>query len=145
MKKEIVFTNTGFERIDNKLVYLYHDGCIGSDENVKADLSTDTLEQYCFTDKKFDEKVALNESLKMRNLADKKVAVPLLAVTYLSPLISILEEVGIFADFILYLLGPSGTRKSSISAIALSHFGNNFQRNNFPKIIFIKGFINSFR
>ena len=132
MKKEIVFTNTGFERIDNKLVYLYHDGCIGSDENVKADLSTDTLEQYCFTDKKFDEKVALNESLKMRNLADKKVAVPLLAVTYLSPLISILEEVGIFADFILYLLGPSGTRKSSISAIALSHFGNNFQRNNFP-------------
>lgn len=132
MKKEIVFTNTGFERIDNKLVYLYHDGCIGSDENVKADLSTDTLEQYCFTDKKFDEKVALNESLKMRNLADKNVAVPLLAVTYLSPLISILEEVGIFADFILYLLGPSGTRKSSISAIALSHFGNNFQRNNFP-------------
>ena len=38
MKKEIVFTNTGFERIDNKLVYLYHDGCIGSNENVKADI-----------------------------------------------------------------------------------------------------------
>ena len=132
MEKETIYTNTGFERIDNKLVYLYHNGCIGFNKNIKADLTADTLEQYCFTNKKFDEKVALNESLKMLNLADKKVAVPLLAVTYLSPLISILEDVGIFADFILYLLGPSGTRKSSISAVALSHFGNKFQRNNFP-------------
>lgn len=54
MKCTEVYTHTGFTKINDKLIYLYHGGVIGDIENVNVDLSQDKLEQYHFTDKTFN-------------------------------------------------------------------------------------------
>ena len=129
-----VYAHTGFKRIKGKLTYLYHNGYVGDlgDTNIEVDLSDDKLEQYQFTDKAdIDMKEALATSFSILELADYKISIPLLATTYLAPLTTIFQEEGINADYILWIQGKSGTRKSSLTAVLLSHYGN-FSRNNFP-------------
>ncbi len=129
-----IYAHTGFEKIDGKLIYLYHNGYVGDlgDTNIEVDLSDDKLEQYQFSDKEdIDIKEALATSFSILELADYKITIPLLATTYLAPLTTIFQEEGINADYILWLEGKSGTRKSSLTAVMLSHFGN-FSRNSFP-------------
>lgn len=132
MQEKHIYTNTGFEKINDKLVYLFHGGAIGNDtDDIVSDLSRDGLERYCFTDKDFEEKQALSQSLSFLDVANYSITIPILALVYLSPLYSLLAENNINADFVLFIQGKSGTRKSSLSAVALSHFGN-FTRDTFP-------------
>ena len=131
MKCTEIYTHTGFTRINGKLAYLYHGGVIGDVENVNVDLSRDGLEQYHFTEKTFDLQVALKTSYSILNIADVKITIPLLATIYLAPLVSILREVGILSDYIVWVEGKTGSRKSSLIAMLLSHFGT-FTRNTFP-------------
>lgn len=130
MKCSEVYTHTGFTRINGKLVYLYHGGVIGDVKDVNVDLSRDGLEQYHFTEKEFDLQTALKTSYSILDVADVKITIPLLATIYLAPLVTILREVGIFADYILWVEGKTGSRKSSLIAMSLSHFGT-FTRNTF--------------
>ena len=128
-----VYSHTGFIRVNENLVYLYHNGFIGNDSENKleVDLSEDKLEQYRFTDKEIDIQESLITSFSILDLADIKITIPLLATTYLAPLTTIFQEENINADYILWLEGKTGTRKSSVTAMILSHFGR-FSRNNFP-------------
>lgn len=131
MKEKNVYTHTGFKKINDKLCYLYHGGVIGNIENVETDLSSDKLQQYCFTNKTFDLKQSIQRSLSFLNVANYLITMPILATIYLAPLKSLLSKNDILADFILFVQGQSGTRKSSLVATALSHFGK-FDRDNFP-------------
>lgn len=131
MQEYTIFVNTGFERIDSNLCYLYHGGTIGNVQNVSVDLSDEGLERYSFTDKEFDIKQSLIRSLSCLDIADYNITVPLLATIFLSPLTSILRENGISPNFIVFVQGKSGTRKSSLAATFLSHFGN-FDSDTFP-------------
>ena len=131
MTEKNIYTKTGFERIDNHLVYLYHSGVIGDVENVEVDLSRERLERFCFTDKEFDLQESLERSLSFLEVADKKITIPFLATIYLAPLFSLLSENNINADYILFIQGRTGTRKSSLTALALCHYGI-FDRDHFP-------------
>lgn len=131
MKNVNVLAHTGFREIDGKLNYLYHGGIIGETDNLTVDLSRDKLQQYSFTDKEFNIKEALQTSYSILDVAEKEITIPLLAVTYLAPLTSTFAEEGILADFVLWLEGKTGSRKSSLAAVLLSHFGK-FNRDNFP-------------
>lgn len=131
MTEKDIYSHTGFTEIDGKLCYLGHGVVIGDVENVEVDISTDKLQQYCFTDKTFDIKEALECSFSILDVADREVTIPLLAVAFLAIITSILAEEGINADFILFLEGKSGTRKSSLAALILSFFGK-FTRDTFP-------------
>ena len=139
MKEEVVYSHMGFRKIKDDLCYLYHGGVIGNQTNVSVDLSKDSLENYTFTSKNFktteEEATEIHKAIKLSysilDLADYKITVPLIAVTYLSPLYSLLKEQGILADFITYMQGASGTRKSSLAAVLLNHFGK-FNRDTFP-------------
>ena len=131
MQEVTVYTNTGFERIYGNLCYLYNGGVIGDAQNVEVDLSGDGLQRYCFTDKNFDKILALKRCLSFIDVADYKITIPILCTIFLAPLISLLAEQDINVDYILFIQGKSGTRKSSLSAVALSFFGN-FNRDTFP-------------
>lgn len=131
MQEKNIYTHTGFRRINDKLCYLYHGRIIGNVENVETDLSGDKLQQYCFTNKTFDIKQSTRMSLSFLEVADYSITMPILATVYLAPLKSLLSSNDILADFIVFIQGQSGTRKSSLTAVALSHFGK-FNRDNFP-------------
>jgi len=131
MSKTELYGNTGFERINGNLIYLYHEGSIGvNNENIKAKLTEGNLYRYSFTNKVFDPKEAIRTSYSILELGDKKVTIPLLSYTYIAPLISLLGEENIFINFMLIFNGKTGTFKSSTAALSNSHFGN-FNRNNF--------------
>lgn len=130
IKEEIIYTHTGLTQINNKCFFLYHGGAIGENKGVYADLSDDGLEQYCFTDKEFNEKTALKDVKRLFELAPFDICAPLISFVFFTPLTSLLQQNGILSNLAIFLQGKTGTRKSSLAAVMLSCFGT-FNRNNF--------------
>ena len=56
--------------------------------------------------------------------APKEIIYPLLAFTFLSPLNEFLHRANCEPKFVLFLLGKTGTRKSTLAALFLSFFGS---------------------
>lgn len=134
VEKKVIHTNTGFDEHNGNRVFLYHGGYIGNtdtDVEIETDLTDYNIPQYCFTDKEFDLKESLETEYSLLELADLKIMIPLIAITYLSSLFSILQEEGILVNFVLLIVGKTGTYKSSISSLSLNHFGK-FALNEFP-------------
>lgn len=125
--KETIFEHTGFRKVNGKLAYLYHGGAIGVNQNIKVDLKGIGLEKYQFTNKRYDIKECIETSLSKLDLAKKEITIPLLALTYLAPLRSLFLEENIPLGFVTWLVGESGSQKSSLSALIASHFGD-FER-----------------
>ena len=124
--EDITYTCTGFKELEDtgELVYLYHGGAIGKNgdvEGVKADLSEGNNEQYCFTDKTVDIREALKKDYSMLQMGRFEVIMPLIAYAHMTPLTTIIKELGMNFDFLLALIGRSGTGKSTIAADMLSY------------------------
>ena len=131
INKETIYEHTGFRKVNGKLTYLYQDGAIGGNKDIKVDLSSISLERYKFTNKNYDLKESIKTSLSILDLAKKEITIPILAITYLSPLRSLFLEENIPLGFVTWLVGESGSQKSSLSALIVSHFGD-FERDTLP-------------
>ena len=129
--KETIFEHTGFRKIDGKLVYLHQGGAIGASKSISVDISEISLERYKFTENEYDLKECIELSLSILDVAKKQITIPLIALTYLSPLRSMFLEKNIPLGFVTWVSGESGSQKSSLSALILSHFGD-FERDNLP-------------
>lgn len=127
IEKETIYEHTGFRKVNKKLVYLYHGGAVGENKDIKVDLTGIGLEKYQFTNKKYDIKESIETSLSILDLTKKEITIPLLALTYLVPLRSLFLEENIPLGFVTWLVGESGSQKSSLSALIVSHFGD-FER-----------------
>lgn len=120
-KNSVVYTHTGFRKIDGKLCYLYNGGAIGAD-SVRCELEQG-ITDYTFTKTQpTDSAEALKQVLKLFNLAPPEASYPLLAFTYLAPLNYFLDLDGIAPAFSLFLVGETGSFKTAISLLYLSHF-----------------------
>jgi hypothetical protein len=123
IKKFRIFAHMGWRRLENKKwIYLHAGGAIGK-ENINVEIEK-TLERYVLPDKINDLKKAVNASKTLLNVAGEEVTIPLLAMVYLSPLIDPLKRAGIEPNFLLWLYGGTGTRKTSMALLFLCHFGN---------------------
>lgn len=122
VKKKSIYTHLGFRKIDNKWVYLHSGGCIG-EENVDVDIEK-ALSKYALPKEIKDIKKAATASLALIDIAPKPVTVSLLAFVYLTPLLECFRRVGIEPNFIIWLMGISGSRKTTLALLFLSHFGN---------------------
>lgn len=129
--RETIFEHTGFRKVNNELIYLHQGGAIGTNKNIKVDLSNINLEKYEFTNQQYDLKDSIRTSLKILDLADKEITIPLLALVYLSPLRGIFLKSNNPLGFVTWLVGESGSQKSSLSALLVSHFGD-FERDTLP-------------
>lgn len=129
--KETIFEHTGFRKIDGKLVYLHQGGAIGASKSISVDISEISLERYKFTENEYDLKECIELSLSILDVAKKQITIPLIALTYLSPLRSMFLEQNIPLGFVTWVSGESGSQESSLSALILSHFGD-FERDNLP-------------
>ena len=132
--KETRYSHMGFREIDGIMHYLYHGGVIGENKDIKVDLSETGLEQYRFTEEELNQK-QINEcietSLSLLMRIEETVIVPLVGTIYLAPLQNIFNELGIANGFVTWILGESGTQKSTLAALLLSHFGD-FERDTIP-------------
>lgn len=112
-----VFTHTGWRQIDGKWIYLTSNGAVGR-EGCEVDLSPE-LERYRLPNTVEDLIGAMRTSLSLLKVAPYRVTVPLWAGTFRAPLATALP-----LDLSLWLEGQTGSLKSTLAALFLSHFGD---------------------
>jgi len=119
-----IFTHIGWRKINGSWIYLHAGGAIGpGSEAVEVEIN-ERLKQYSLPKETGDIKEALKASLSLLEIGPKKIMYPLLASVYLAPLCEPLRQAGIEPSLLSYIWGPSGTKKSTLIALLLCHFGS---------------------
>jgi hypothetical protein len=129
-QRRTVFAHTGWRKIGGAWRYLHGGGAIGAGEPVEVDLG-ENLHLYRLPAAGGRE--AVLASLNFLEVAPWEVTAPMLACVYLAPFADLLK-----IDFSLWLYGPTGGKKSTLAALALSHFGE-FSRKTLPGAWFSTG------
>jgi hypothetical protein len=114
-----LYAHTGWRALPGgERVYLHAGGAIGV-EGVEVELEPG-LERYSLPAPGTQEELteAVRWSLALLDLGPERITAPLLGAAYLAPLSEI-----VVPDFVLWLWGPTGSFKSTLAALALSHFG----------------------
>jgi hypothetical protein len=115
-ERRTVFCHSGWRKIGGAWRYLHGGGAIGPGEAVEVDLG-ENLGSYRLPEPGGREAAAA--SLRFLRVADWQITAALLAAAYLAPFADLCR-----VNFSLWLYGPSGSFKSTLAALALSHFGN---------------------
>lgn len=129
------YGHTGWRRIGGKWAYLYQGGAIGA-EDVTVNLGSG-LSRYRLDGngaEGFDQipyETAAGVTMRILDVVPPRISVPLLGVMFLAPLREFLDATGVGPTFALFLLGGTGSHKSTVSSLALSHFGD-FNRHCLP-------------
>jgi hypothetical protein len=123
IEKRHIYTHLGFRKlVDGRWIYLYSGGCIGT-ENISVDIEK-ALSRYTLPKETKDIKKAALASLALIETAPTEVTSTLLAYTYLTPLLEVFKIAGIEPNFVIWMLGISGSRKTTLGLLYLCHFGN---------------------
>ena len=121
--RETEYSHTGWRKLDGQWAYLHGGGAIGLD-HVRSCLPG-TLARYGLNKANaYSREAGYAIGLQMLELIKDEIAVPLLAACYLAPLSSALAGKNMAPSFALYLYGVGGSLKSTVTAMAISHFGS---------------------
>ncbi len=127
---EICYTHLGFAKNqEGDMIYLHANGAIGTDD-VNIDIDSN-LKNYKLPSTVENKEDAVLYSLSFIDVAETSISIPLLGLTYLSPLVSLTEEIGRSPKFVVWMHGLTGSRKTSLALVTLNHFGN-FTSNSPP-------------
>jgi hypothetical protein len=112
-----IYTHTGWRDIDGQMVYLTGSGATGRPE-MEVELPP-RLARYKLPQPDGDVKEAVSKSMELLSIADMRVTLPTFVMPYLAVL-NVFEDMA----FTVWYVGRSGSLKSVMTALALSHFGN---------------------
>jgi hypothetical protein len=111
-----VLTHLGWRHFDEGWAYLHAAGALGNpDVEVAPD---EALQRYRLTEPTAPLRGAVTASLQTLQCGPERITIPLLAETYTAPLAEWQKP-----DFSTWIEGPSGSRKSSVAAVFMGHFG----------------------
>lgn len=123
-----IYQQTGWRQIGGKWVFLHSGGAIGA-EGVTVELSGRS-EQYYFPETASPQRW---DTLKLfLNVAPKHIVYPLLAIVALSPLCEASRRAGHEPSFVMWLQGVTGSLKSTLAALALNWFGEDWNNKSLP-------------
>jgi hypothetical protein len=114
--RRAVFTHTGWRQINGVWRYLHGGGAIGQGEPVEVDLGKN-LHLYRLSEPGGIE--AAQASLRFLDIGPWEITAPLISCIYLAPFADLCK-----IDFSLWIYGSTGSLKSTLAALALSHYGN---------------------
>lgn len=120
----LVFRHTGWRQHEGRWTYLYQGGGVGA-QDITVELDP-PLDRFMLPPAVDDLVGAVRLSLRILDCAPPSVAIPLLAAVYGAPLSFINSP-----DFAVWLVGPTGSLKSELAALAQRHFGA-FDRKTLP-------------
>jgi hypothetical protein len=113
-----LYTHSGWRDVDGQMVYLTNGGATGRPD-IEVELPSE-LSRYCLPlNVEGNPKEAILKSLDLLDIGELKVTLPALIAPYLAVL-NVFEE----TNFTIWYQGDSGSFKSSLCALSLSHFGN---------------------
>lgn len=116
-QRKTEYTVTGWKKIDGAWEFLMP-GQEAFTVNLPAKLGGYSMTEDCS-----DEDVKVLTSLLESKLVPPDILYPLVAYVFLSPLIEFLRHAGCIPKFVLFLVGKTGSRKSTLAALMLSFFG----------------------
>ena len=127
------YTHTGWRSdLGTGWRYLTASGALGADgldTSITVDLGTPRLNSYALPDPTLVEPQeladAVRASLDLIDVAPETVSVPILAAAYRAPL-PVAPETSVF------VVGPSGSLKTAVSALACQHFGKALDPKGLP-------------
>lgn len=124
--EEHVFIHTGWARMGGGWGYVHANGIIGSSvATVHLDAG---LSDYALPAPDEDRiPDAIRASTDLVDVAPHRVTVPLLSATFLAVLTSFVRP-----DFMIWIDGKTGSRKSTLAALFMNHFGEAFAHNRLP-------------
>ena len=122
---QTVYSHTGWRIIDEKPEFLTAAGALGRID-IDVELEED-MRNYYLPDPPGDPMEALQASYDFLNIGNHEATLPIWATMFLSPLSHILEPA-----FTVFVVGHSGSFKSTLSALALCHFGQKFSEFHLP-------------
>ena len=120
--RKTIFTHTGWRKIKEKWCFLYAGGAIGAD-GIEVRLEGN-LQRYCFPETSGDITERNDAFRAVFNVADKRIVLPFIAHTFLTPLNEFLKQAGHEPSFVLNYVGRTQSRKSTLAALMLSFFGS---------------------
>jgi hypothetical protein len=126
MEYRRVYTHTGWRLLDGKRVFLHAGGAVGN-ADVRVELPHNLANYRLPHDQRVTALDAMRESIKLLDIAPTRVSAPLWAAMYLGPISEIITP-----SFLLWVEGQSGSLKSSLSAVMLNHFGEQFNEYALP-------------
>lgn len=122
--RRCVYTHTGWREIDGRWAYLHSGGALG-DVSVEVDLGSG-LAGFALPAAPVDSVDAMRTSLALLDVAPLTITAPLWAGVFRAVTSSVLP-----LDMALWLEGLTGSMKSTLAALFLSHFGS-FDRTTLP-------------
>ena len=114
--QETVYEHTGWRKLDGGWTFLKPSG--GQQREGLSARLPNTYQAYDLPVSPEDAIEAVRASLRFLDVARRHITIPMLAAVYLAPLQSIIR-----ADFTLWLLARTGSFKSTLAALVMSHFG----------------------
>lgn len=123
--RRVIYAHTGWRNVNGNMVFLTSSGALGG-EGVEVELEDD-FRHYSLPAPVEDPAEALRTSMDFIKIGTERVTLPLWAAMYLAPLSEILDPA-----FTLFMVGHSGSYKSTISALALAHYGEKFDELHLP-------------
>ena len=124
--KKTIYTATGYLMDNGKpTAYIHAGGHVNGSDTLEADIQ-DNLKAYTLQDVSTspeDLKAAARSSLRLLEAHAPGVVYPLFAFVYLAPLLPVVNDCLGDTGFCLYLQGKTQSGKSTLAALALSHFG----------------------
>ncbi len=118
-ERRTTYVYTGWRKAGDSWLYLHAGGAIGANgQGVDVDLEP-PLNRYRLPAEPENVPEAVTRSLSLLGVAPYTVTVPLLSAAYLAPL-----AVHLRPDFAPWLYGPTGSMKSTLAALFLSHYGH---------------------
>ena len=123
VETKTIYIHTGWQQNYNTLCYMYHGGSVGGGDDTKAELP-DKLQRYQLPHTINDDNTDRHDALHtLLAVADRRVIIPLLALVFLTPLNYFLRQSDCEPAFVMYLVGRTQSRKSTLAALILSFFG----------------------
>ena len=116
-EKQTVFTVTGWRRINGEYHFL-----MPGDEQHTVTLPG-KMHGYTMARKCSPTDIRSVAELLLSKLAPEEILWPLIAFAFLTPLNHFLKLAGCEPKFVLFLVGKTGSRKSTLAALMLSFFG----------------------
>jgi hypothetical protein len=119
-----VFKHTGWREHAGAWAYLFHGGAVGAND-VAVELEP-PLDRVALPAEAADLEESVSWSLRLLDCGPDTVMTTLLGAVYEAPLSFVMSP-----DFAVWLVGPSGSLKSELAALAQRHFGR-FDRKTLP-------------
>ena len=126
------YNHTGWKKGKGCWLFLNAGKALGeSDSKIEMAEGSKCFAAYRFPEGDFDAVQAVQKSLALLDIGPLGITLPLLAVCFMAVQLELFLQAEIPVGFCLFLVGDSGSYKSTLAALFLSHFGL-FTKTNLP-------------